>query len=162
MSFDDALRAALPIQTDLYGLFLVDPAKDHATDADVPGIRVLPSGDTLVTLQLHLREEVGGAFRLRDIKEQEVVIVRAKHRDDPRVAAYVAGWCDAVRTVFTEQEALARRDPAAFERLRDRMDCLMPYDLAAPAVLDLVRPRDTAAFCEAFLSSKKRFGRFLP
>lgn len=162
MSFADALRAALPIQTDLFALFLVDPTKDYATGAEAPGIRVLPSGDTLVTLQLHVRDEVGGAVRVRDIKEQEVVLLRAKHRNDPRVDAYVAGWRDAVHRVFTEQEALARRDPAAFSRLRDRIDCLMPHDLIVPAVLDLARPRDADALCDALLSSKKRFGRFLP
>jgi hypothetical protein len=162
MPLAEALRAALPIETELLSLVLVDSTTDYETGASVPGIRERPNGDTFVTLQLYVREKVGGEAQVRDIKEQEVLLLRARHRGDLRIKAYVAGWRDAVLEVFTQQEALMKRDKVAFERHKHRIDCLVPHDLCAPDVLDLKRPRDASAFADALLSSKKRFGRFLP
>jgi hypothetical protein len=161
MPIDEALRAALPIETDLFALVLADPASDHYTGASVPGVRVRSDGYTIATLQLIVCEVAGGVRQVRDIKEQEVVLLRAEHRDDPRVDAYVAGWREAVLVVLTQQEALLKRDRAAFERFKHSVDCLMPHDLCAPEVLGLKRPQDAAAFTDALLS-KKRFGQFLP
>jgi hypothetical protein len=157
MRFDEAL----PIETEFFALLLVDPASDHHTGASMPGVRVRPDGHTIATLQLIVREVVGDQRRIRDIKEQEVVVLRREHRHDPRIGAYVAGWRDAVLEVFTQQEALLKRDRAAFERLEHSVDCLMPHDLCTPELLDLKRPQDAAAFTDALLN-KKRFGQFLP
>jgi hypothetical protein len=162
MPFADALRAAMPIETELLSLVLVDSTTDYATGAAVPGIRERPDGDTIATLQLYVYEKAGGARQVRDIKEQELMMLRAKHRTDPRVDAYVAGWRDAVLEVFTQQEALLKRDRPAFERFKHRVDYLMPHDLIAPDVLDLKRPRDASEFTDALLSTKTRLGRFLP
>ena len=162
MAFDEALRAALPIETDFFTLHLVDPATDHHTGVSVPGIRVRLDGHTIATLQLIVREMVGDKRQVRDIKEQEVILLRAAHRDDPRVDAYVAGWREAVLEVLTQQEALLKRDRAAFERFKHSIDCLMPHDFCAPELLGLKRPRDAAAFTDALLSNKKRFGRYVP
>jgi hypothetical protein len=162
MPFDQSLRAALPVETELFALHLVDPATEHGTGLSVPGIRVRADGHTIATLQLIVREVVGDRPQVRDIKEQEVVLLRAGHRGDPRVDAYVAGWREAVLEVLTQQEALLKRDRAAFERFKYSIDRLMPHDFCAPEVLDLKRPQDAAAFTDAFLSSKKRLGRFLP
>ena len=162
MPFDESLRAASPIETDLFALHLVDPATDYGTGTSVPGVRLRSDGQTIATLQLIVREMVSDKPQIRDIKEQEVVLLRAAHRGDPRIDAYVTGWREAVLEVFTQQEALLRRDRAAFERFKHSMDHLMPHDFCAPELLDLKRPRDAATFTEALLSSKKRFGRFLP
>ena len=161
MAFDEALRAALPIETEFFALLLVDPASDHHTGTSVPGVRVRPDGHTIATLQLMVYEMVGNKRQIRDIKEQEVVLLRAEHRDDPRIDAYVAGWRDAVIEVLTQQEALLKRDRAAFERFKHSVDRLMPHDLCTPELLDLKRPQDAAAFTDALLN-KKRFGQFLP
>jgi hypothetical protein len=69
---------------------------------------------------------------------------RAAHGGDPRIDAYVAGWREAVLEVLTQQEALLKRDRAAFERFKHSVDCLMPHDFGAPDLLDLKRPRDAA------------------
>ena len=161
MSFDDSLLAAFPISTDLFALWLVSSTTDHDTGATVPGIRVRPDGGTIATLQLIVFDWVGDQRRVRDIKEQDVVVLKAKHRNDPRVDAYVTGWRDALLAVFESQEALLKRDQAAFERLKRSIAVLMPHDLCKPELLDLKRPRDAAAFTDALLSAKSRFGQFL-
>jgi hypothetical protein len=161
MSFDASLRAALPIETDLFALRLVDHGSDDGIGASELGIRERPDGDTVAILQLVVHERAGGNKQIRDIKEQEVVVLRARHRDDPRLAAYVAGWREALLEVFERQEALLLRDKAAFERQKHSVDCLMPHDLCMPDLLDLKRPRDASAFADALLSSPKRFGAYL-
>jgi hypothetical protein len=161
MPIDQVLRDALPIETELFAPHLVDPASDHHTGMSVPGVRMRSDGYTIATLQLVVYEMVGGKRQIRDLKEQEVVVLRAQHRDDPRVDAYVAGWRDAVLEVLTQQEALLKRDRAAFERFKHSVDCLMPHDFCTPELLDLKRPQDAAAFTDALLS-KRRFGQLLP
>jgi len=93
---------------------------------------------------------VGDKRQVRDIKEQGVVLLRAAHRQDPRTDAYVAGWREAVLEVLTQQEALLKRDRAAFERFKHSTDCLMPHDLCAPELFDLkarATPRRSPTRC---------------
>lgn len=161
MSFDDSLRAAFPISTELFSLGIASSTTDYDTGATVPGIRVRPDGSTIATLQLIVFDLVGDQRQVRDVKEQDVVVLKAKHRNDPRADAYVTGWREALLAVFESQEALLKRDPAAFERLKHSIAVLMPHDLCKPELLDLKRPRDAAAFTDALLSAKNRFGQLL-
>jgi hypothetical protein len=162
MSFEDALRAAFPVETELFSLLALDQTTLYETGETVPGIRVDARGDTRAVLQLHRREWIDGRLVVRDIKEQELRFLAAKHRGDPRAPAFTAGWAEAVREVFRRQEDLLKRDPAAFDRFKHSVDRLMPHDFCASDVLALQRPKDAAAFTEALLSSKKRFARYLP
>ncbi len=160
MPFADSLRAAFPIQTELFALELVASTTDYETGATVPGIHVRTDGSTIAVIQLFVYEMIGGTRQVRDIKEQHVVLLYAKHRNDPRLDAYIAGWREAVLAVFESQEALVKRDRAAFEKMKRSIDALMPHDLCKPELLDLKRPRDAAAFTDALLSTK-RFGPFM-
>lgn len=160
MSFADSLRAAFPIETELFSLVLAHSATDYTTGESIPVIRERPDGSTAATVQLMVYDLVGGERRVRDIKEQEVVLLAAKHRSDPRADAYLAGWREALLAVFQSQEALLERDPAAYEKLKHSVANLMPHDLCKPDLLDLKRPRDAEAFTDALLSTK-RFGPLL-
>jgi hypothetical protein len=160
MSFEDLLRAAFPIQTELFALELVESTTDYDTGATVPGIHVHPDGSTIAVIRLFAYEMIGGKRQVRDIKEQHVVLLKAKHRNDPRIDAYITGWREAVLAVFESQEALMKRDRAAFEKLKHSIATLMPHDLCKPELLDLKRPRDAAAFTDALLSTR-RFGPFM-
>lgn len=159
MSVEDSIRAAFPIQTELFALELAHSATD-TTGAPVPVIRALPDGSTVATVQLYVYDLSGGKRQVRDIKEQMVTLLKAKHRSDPRAGAYIAGWREALLAVFESQEALAKRDRAAFEKLKHSISFLMPHDLFKPELLDLKRPNDAAAFTDALLSTK-RFGSML-
>lgn len=161
MSFADSLSDAFPIKTELFSLVLAYSGTDYTTGETVPAIRERPDGNTAATLQLITYDLAGGEPQVRDIKEQEVVLLWAKHQHDPRLDAYLAGWRKALLAVFESQEALLKRDPAAYEKLKHSMAALMPHDLCKPDLLDLKRPRDAASFTDVLLSSKKWFGRFL-
>ena len=87
MSFENSLRAAFPIQTELFALELAHSATDDETGAAVPVIRARPDGSTVATIQLFVYDLIGGKRQVRDIKEQTVVLLKAKHRNDPRVDA---------------------------------------------------------------------------
>jgi hypothetical protein len=91
-----------------------------------------------------------GARCIRAIKEQLVCFVPQKRRDDPeaRLAAYAAGWSDALKEVFTSKEAA------------NVAETLMPQDLVDPDVLDLARPDTREAFRDALLT-KSRLGALL-
>ena len=160
MSFADSLSDAFPIQTELFSLVLAYSPTDYRTGEPVPVIRERPDGDTVAILQLIAYELVGDERHVRDIKEQEVVLLEAKHRSDPRLDAYIAGWRDALLAVFESQEALLKRDRAAYDKLKNPIAVLMPHDLCKPDLLSLKRPRDAAAFTDALLSTK-RFGPLL-
>jgi hypothetical protein len=160
MSFDDSLRAAFPIETELFSLVLACSAADYTTGESLPVSRVRPDGSTIATLQLIVYELIGGKREVRDIKEQDVVFLKAKHRSDPRIDAYITGWREALLAVFESQEALLKRDRAAYDKLKHSIAVLMPHDLGKPELLDLRRPRDAASFTDALLSTK-RFGQLL-
>ena len=107
MPFADTLHAAFPIQTELFSLVLACSATDYATGESIPVIRDRPDGSTAATVQLISYELIGGERQVRDIKEQEVVLVGAKPRSDPRLDAYIAGWREALLAVFESQEGAA-------------------------------------------------------
>ena len=157
MPFDDSLRAAFPIETELFALVLAYSVTDYDTGAALPAIRVRPDGSTIATLQIIVYDLIDGKREVCDIREQDVVFLKAEHRSDPRLDAYIAGWREALLAVFESQEALLKRDRAAFDKLKYS---LMPHDLCKPELLDLKRPRDAAAFTDALLSTK-HFGQLL-
>jgi hypothetical protein len=95
----------------------------------------------------------GESRMVRDIKEQDVFVGTATMLQDPRLAACVAGWRQAIEQLF------AQDDPRWF----DDFACAMPDDLIKPfsQLLALKRPRDADDFAEALLASKPRLGRYL-
>jgi hypothetical protein len=76
MSFSELMNAAFPVETDLFSLELVSVGER-------------PDGGFAATLRLFDKER-------GEIKEQEVVVVDAEHREDPRLDAYVRGWREAL------------------------------------------------------------------
>jgi len=83
---------------------------------------------------------------IRDIKEQEVEIVRERDRQArARLEAYLTGWSSAVRAVFERSEST---------------DGLMPHELVAASMLGLKKPVDAAAF-EAAALAKSRLGKWI-
>jgi hypothetical protein len=85
---------------------------------------------------------------VRDIKEQEVFLIPAKHRhDEARVRAYLEGWASAISAVL--------RRP-----VKDVPALLLPADFVRVNVLDLATPEEAADFERAFLQ-KSRLGRFV-
>jgi hypothetical protein len=129
---------------------------------------VFPIGSQLSTLELVEVSERGGAIMLTvrlfhwsmqdgqrtiaDIKEQEVYALGAAQREDPRLAACVAGWAEAVRHVFEQDD----------EHAAELVHGLMPHELVViRELLALRRPRTAEDFTDAALSGRKRLGGFL-
>ena len=87
---------------------------------------------------------------INTIKEQDCVLVRADHRattSSERLHAYLQGWTQALAILL----AVPGLDA----------DCLMPSDIAAPAVLGL-KTAHTAEDFQARLLVKSRLGRLRP
>ncbi|MBK8259997.1 MAG: hypothetical protein IPK80_01510 [Nannocystis sp.] len=141
MLLQDLLADAFPIDTERRSLHLVD-AHQRAHD-----------GALVLTVRLLIWELTGGTRTIRDIKEQEIHIGLAEHLSDPRLPACVAGWVQAIRQIFDQQ------DP----RLEALLDATMPEDLL-PTFADLLalrRPQTPQDFADALLTSKKRLARYL-
>jgi hypothetical protein len=91
-----------------------------------------------------------GTRTIRDVKEQDVYVIGPQHRGDPRLAACVAGWAEAVRFVFEQDDE------------GGRFACIMPHDLiVVGSLLALKRPRTADDFTAAALAGKQRLGRFV-
>lgn len=130
---------------------------------------VFPIGSQLSTLELVEVQERDGALVLTvrlvlwsaresgertidSIKEQEVYALGASQREDPRLAACVAGWAAAVRYVFEQDD----------EHAAELVNGLMPHELVVIGeLLALKRPRTADDFTDAALSGRQRLGRFL-
>lgn len=133
MSAAQILEAVFPIASELTRLELVEV---HERD-----------GGISLTVRLIVMEP-GEPPTIRDIKEQEVFALAAKHREDPRLAACVEGWALALKHVFDQGV--------------DEIEALMPHDLVLiGGMLQLKRPRTAEDFCDAALAGKQRLGRFL-
>ncbi|MBI4820610.1 MAG: hypothetical protein HY791_30375 [Deltaproteobacteria bacterium] len=106
--------------------------------------------DLFVIMRLINWEDVRGQLSIRDVKEQEVLLVPRSHRADPeRVVEYCRGWVSALEKVFANGDFANGDGP----------EYLLPHDLIAPKVLGLSKPRSAEAF-EAALLVKSRLGRF--
>lgn len=101
-------------------------------------------GSLIATVQLFVFE----AGAIRDIKEQVVRLVGAKHREitPDRFEAFITGWAQALRAFFED------RGVAVVERF-------LPYDLFFPEVAGMKRPQTAEEFAQA-CGTKKRFGRW--
>lgn len=155
MSLRRELHALLPIGSDLFSL---EPA-DYLAD-DAPAVAD-PPGALRETVRTIVWERDGEQRSIRDIREQEVLWLHARHREDPRVPAYLAGWAAAVQFV-TDRHAELAAAGALPERVAQRLEYCMPFELFSPDVLDLRRPQTADDFTAALLSSKKRLAGFLP
>lgn len=91
-------------------------------------------------------DEASGEHSIRDVKEQEVLLVPAMCRDSrARVGAYVRAWAAALNEVL----ALAEN--------AERLGGLMPSDLVHAKVLNLARAETEEDFRKALLV-KSRLG----
>lgn len=155
MSLRRELHALLPIRSELFSLEAADSIDEDAPDEDDP------PGDLRITVRTIVWEREGEALSIRDIREQEVVWLLARHREDPRVRAYMEGWAAALQFVFARHAELAAAG-ALSERARQRLEYAMPHELLSPGVLDLRRPRTADDFTAALLASKQRLAMFSP
>lgn len=155
MSLRRELHALLPIRSDRFSL-----ESGEYIDEDAPDVAD-PPGALRVTVRTVVWEASDGALSIRDVKEQGVMWLHARHREDPRVRAYMEGWAAALQFVLDRHAELAAAG-ALSARVSERLEFSMPFDLFCPAVLDLKRPRTADEFAEALLSSKQRLGRLLP
>lgn len=110
-----------------------------------------PDGAVVLTVRLVIYEARDEVRTIRDIKEQEVHVLGAAQREDPRLAACVTGWAAAVREVFERDD----------ERAAGTIETLMPHELVVVGpLLALKRPRTAEEFTDAALAPR-RLGRFL-
>ncbi|HEY8379301.1 MAG TPA: hypothetical protein VIK91_22560 [Nannocystis sp.] len=155
MSLRRELYALLPIRSDRFSL-----ESGEFVDEDAPEVAD-PAGPLRATVRT-VTWEVGDEGRsILDIREQEVIWLHARHREDPRVRAYMAGWAAALQFVVdrhAELQAVGRLP----RRVAERLEFALPCELFCPAVLDLKRPQTADDFTEALLTNKKRLGMFLP
>lgn len=129
------LEEVFPVGSGLVRLELVE-IREHA------------GGGLMMTVRLVVCERDGEAVAIRDIKEQEVYTLAAADREDPRLAAAVAGWALAVQHVFEQANA--------------EIESSMPHDFVViGALLRLRRPQTAEDFCDAALAGKRRLGQFL-
>lgn len=159
MTPEELFAACLPIETSRHSLVLVPETVDPNTGEVFGGFD--GEDELSVTLQL-LRWEAGPEGRtVRDIKEQRVTVVPRGGREDPRLAAYFAGWAEAVRVVFAEHDERAAAGTLPDE-LAQALERAQPAELGDASVLALRRPRTPAEFTDALLRGKQRLGRFVP
>ena len=74
------MELTLPIETEFFALLLVDPASDQHTRMSVPGVHVRPDGHTIATMQLVVREMVGGQRQIRAIRQGANIVVATPGR----------------------------------------------------------------------------------
>jgi hypothetical protein len=123
----ELLRAALPVTTNDVRLDCVDVKRE-------------PGAGFVATLRLFTYDNDS----VRDIKEQDVVIVRRDQADDARIPVYIAAWGAALARAFV------RRGVGGVETV-------MPHDLVFPRVLELKKAITQADFEKAF-DAKSRLG----
>ena len=125
-----------PLRAQAVELVVTETREDPTRSGiDVRGVMRLvvfePQSDTIVT-----------------IKEQELVLVPAAVRQDPRLEAAVRGWAQA----FVEAIDMS-------VDLGQRLEAWVPYDLwFLPQLLTLQRAQTQLQFANACLQSRSRFG----
>lgn len=101
-------------------------------------------GSLIATLRLFVFE----AGAIRDIKEQDVLLLHARHREvgPDRFEAFITGWARALRAFFEE------RGVATVEQL-------MPCDLLFAEVAGMKRPQTAEEFARA-CGTETRLGQW--
>ena len=160
MSFPDDFSAEFPISAGRHSLELPEGWIDENSGEVHEYLRQDDNGDWRATLRFVGWDVDGDTQSIRDIKEQELVVLHARHLDDPRVPAYVAGWAAALRHIF-EVHAELRAANELPQKIADQLDWSMPADLCFPDALDLKRPKTAADFTDALLSGARRLGGLL-
>lgn len=150
-----------PIRSERFSLELVCEHVDETTGEVFGGADGQDGGDLRATMRTIGWDVEDGVQSIRDVKEQQVVWLLARHREDARARAYLQGWAQAVQFVLERHEEL-RAAGTLTEQAAQRIDYSMPYEFMGPDVLDLRRPQTADEFTDALLSSKKRLGGLLP
>lgn len=159
MSLATVFDEQFPISSEHFSLEFVPESVNEGTGETWGGVQETDGGHLAATLRLFVWDVHEGERSVRDIKEQQVVVLHKDHVDDPRVPAYLEGWVAALRLVFERHdERLAAGDPSA----SDRIEGAMPHEFVFPDVLALRRPQTAEEFTDALLSGKKRLGGKLP
>ena len=118
------------------------PRWDHPDQGAWDGER----GELRHAVRLVTWDLEGDELTIRDVKEQEVSLIRAEYRaEGARLAAALEGWARAVEPLLNSAR---------------RVDRLMPSDLVSLDVLALARPHTPDQFAEAY-TAKSRLGRWL-
>lgn len=156
-----AFTELFPIKSGRFSLEFVPEEIDQNTGEVHGGIDGVDEGNLRATLRMFTWDLDGETMSIRDIKEQRLVWLWERHREDPRARAYLEGWAQAVHYVFAQHEELHAAGMLTGETT-DKLETSMPYDFVFPEVLDLRRPQTADEFTEALLSSKKRLGKLLP
>lgn len=161
MDLASVFAEQFPIGSDTFSVELV-PETVHEDSGEITGgVHESADGRLLATLRTYVWEIEGGVRSIRDIREQQLVVLPAELSADPRVPAYFAGWAAALRHVLERHAELAAAG-ARTDAQRQRLEYAMPSDLLFPDVLKLRRPQTPDEFTDALLSGKKRLGRLLP
>lgn len=150
-----------PIASDEFSLEFVGETVVEDTGEIVGGLRQNSDGSFLATLRTISWEVVDGERSIRDVREQQVVVVLAGNAADPRLPAYFAGWAAALRFILARHQEM-RADGTLPAKASDSLECAMPHELVCPDVLRLGRPQTADEFTDALLSSKKRLAKFMP
>lgn len=130
----------------------VFPIGSELSTLEVVHVEERDAGVVLTLRLIHWSRGEDGQRSLDTIKEQEVFALATAQREDPRLAACVAGWAAAVRYVFEQDD----------EHGADTIQGLMPHELCVVgALLELKRPQSAEDFTDAALSGRKRLGGFL-
>ncbi|MEZ4449651.1 MAG: hypothetical protein R3B09_09235 [Nannocystaceae bacterium] len=184
MDFAALLRDTFPVHSETFALELVGEPVVGAEEEVLRFVREDPSGRLRGTFRTLLWEVDRGVRSIRDIKEQEVLVLHAEHREDPRIPAYLAGWAAALQVLFDRHAELVASIPAepespslhlthrlplapapsvdpATSRLLNRFEASLPGDFVHPDVLGLRRASTADDFTDALLTSKKRLGSFV-
>lgn len=130
------LRDIFPIAADRVSLELVE--------LDVR------DGIILAVVRLIAWDVDGETRQIRDVKEQEVALGRAASLEQPRAAACIEGWKQALEHLFAQDDV-------------EEIEGLMPHELmpSFTELLALKRPRSADDFADALLGSRQRLGRWL-
>ncbi len=147
------LEATFPIESRFFSLEWIPGEQDLAA--------VPPDADLYVVLRLITYEEHAGERLFRDVKEQDVLLLPARHRQDPRIEAWLQGTRHALLTVMRSQDPWFGSDNPRIPAGCTPVNYTLPFNLVSPDVLQLVRPRTAEDFSRALLSSKRRLGDLL-
>ena len=119
--------------------------------------------DLCVVVRLICWDLDGTSRIIRDVKEQAVLLVPGRSRQNPRIEAWLKGSADALTTVMKSQvhPSVARGDEEAMSA-DNALACALPHELVHPEVLKLSRPKTAEDFTRALLDSKRLGGLLFP
>jgi len=146
------LEATFPIQSQYFSLEWVPSADPDAVAPDV---------DLYVVLRLITFHDDEGEHLIRDVKEQELLLVPARSRQDPRLEAWLTGTRQALLAIMHSQDPWCAGGRSWIPDGCTPVDYMLPFNLVSPDALQLVRPRTAEDFAKALLKSKRRLGGLL-